>query len=123
MRRSIATALVLAVLTAGAYGQEAAERYIPIGQSPGVSGISSYVGPVQDVSPGAGTLTVVEGGVTRIVKVTDRTRIYQDYSAEQRSNRIGRLADCRPGQTVEIKFVDAAARSEAEWIKVRMAGH
>ncbi len=122
MTRTMAMALIFAVLATGAYGQEAAERYIPIGQSPGVSGKSSYLGPVRNVSMSAGTLTVLEDGVTRIVKVTDQTRIYQDYSAKQRSNGIGGLGDCRIGRTVEIKFIDAARRSEAEWIKVRMNG-
>lgn len=43
-----------------AHAQEATERYIPLGQSPGVSGKLTSIGEIAEVDPRARTLTIAE---------------------------------------------------------------
>jgi hypothetical protein len=117
-------ALVIVVVALGgaveAFGQEATEMYIPIGQSPGVSNKSSLLGTIESVDPGKRTLTVSGPAGTRKFQITDRTAIWIDRSAQKQRNQTGALADLQPGRKVEIKPDEGAGQAFAKWIKVQL---
>ena len=117
--RKLLTAAVAILSTLGgvslAHGQRATELYIPIGASPGVSGIHTLIGPIEAVDAGLRTLRV--GGTT--VAIADTTEIWLDRSARAQSAATGSLGDCAPGRTAEVKLREGAAAPVAEWVKVR----
>ncbi len=102
-------------------GQKSAERYIPIGKSPGLSGKVTYLGKV-------GTLNEKEkaiGGTGWSATITDKTHIWIDRSKQKKSAEIGTIADLKPGRVVEVKYEGKEAGKKAgpaEWIKVEDAG-
>lgn len=108
----------LSLLTSGAGAHPATERYIPIGywSSVGVGG--TYLGSVTAVAAKATSLSFVEGGVSKSIRITDDTRIYVDRSHLGKKNTTGSRADLRAGRTMEIRL---AKDGTAAWIKVRAA--
>ncbi len=121
MRLLVGIALTLALLCVPGRvsGQQATERYIPIGRSPGVSDTSSWAGEIESVVVASRTLHVIGAAGQRSVSLTDRTRIWLDRSGAGRSNQTGSLADCRAGRRVEVHYADPEQRS-ADWIKIRV---
>lgn len=95
--------------------QEATEQFIPVGRSPGLSGIQTVIGNVEAVDAEAATVTV-EG--VPPVRITERTRIWLDRSQIGETSTVGTLEDVQVGRRIEVKFVDNEAREEADWIKV-----
>ncbi|HSG81760.1 MAG TPA: hypothetical protein VLC48_05910 [Gemmatimonadota bacterium] len=118
----IAAVIAMLCWTSLANGQEMTERYIPIGQSPGISGEYSYIGQLQSVDAQNRTITVEDAGVTRIIKVTEKTRIWLDRSKQRMTNIVGSMDDLRTGVRVEVMYVDYAKKEAANWIKVEVAG-
>ncbi len=102
-----------------AFGQEATEMFIPIGQSPGVSNKSSLLGTVESVDAGKRTLSVSGPAGTQKIELTDRTLIWIDRSLQKQRNQAGTLADLQRGRKVEIKLGEGAAKAIAKWIKVQ----
>lgn len=100
-----------------AQAHEATELYIPVGQSPGISGTLTDVGEVEAVDPQARTLTVG----SRTVEVTDETKIYVDRSLLKRRSTTGTFADLGAGLKVEILYVEPGRRQSARWVKVQLA--
>lgn len=115
----LAMALLVPILmyTGNAQSQYAFERYIPIGQSPGMSEKYTYIGKIRAVDTQTRALEVREKGVRYAVNITGSTKIWLDRSKSRRQNQAGSLKDCRKGRRVEIKFTDAN-RDTAAWIKV-----
>jgi hypothetical protein len=123
MRRLFIAATLAAVLMAGvsfAHGQRQTERYIPIGQSPGVSGKSAWIGTIAATDPKARTLTVTLADSRYTVAVTERTRIWLDRSRLKQTALNGSYSDLQPGRRVEVKYSGARGEGAAEWIKVGM---
>lgn len=118
----LALALVVVALggTLQAFGQEATEMFIPIGQSPGVSNKSSLLGTVESVDPRKRTLRVSGPAGAQAVEITDRTLIWIDRSPQRQPNQKGTLADLQRGRKVEIKLGEGAAKTIAKWIKVQL---
>lgn len=118
--------LVILVVTLGgahaAYGQEATEIYIPIGQSPGLSEKTSLIGTLESVDRGRKTVTVSSASGARTVALTERTSIWLDRSLQKQPNRSGAIADLQQGRKVEIKLRKGEPKPVAEWIKVQVAG-
>ena len=106
---------------AAAQAQWATERYIPIGQSPGISGKVAMIGTVSQFEGGTLTLAVPGHAGPYRMQVTPATRIWLDRSAARQSTLDGTVSDLRAGRRVEIKFADERNRSAAHWIKVDMA--
>jgi len=99
------------------------EQFIPIGQSPGLSGKHTVIGKLQSVNPQAKTCTVAGTTGALNVKITERTKIWLDRSKLQQPNVPGTLADLRPGATVEVKpegHQGGVSSAPAEWIKVEV---
>ena len=105
---------------AQAQGQQMTEMFIPIGQSPGVSGKSSLVGAIESVNPQKRTLAVSGPSGTQPVVLTDRTRIWIDRTQLRMPNQTGTLANLQKGLKVEVKFRDADQKRVADWIKVQV---
>jgi hypothetical protein len=125
MRRMLALlcGALLAVLAASAaFAQRATERYIPIGQSPGLSGKHTVIGTISAVDAKGRTLTCSYEAATITMKVTDRTKIWLDKSQVKQSNLAGSFTDCMAGRRMEAKYVnnDRRAGAEVEWIKVQV---
>ncbi len=118
--RFLSTGLVAALLcgVSAAYGQQATERHIPLGQSPGLSRSHTDIGPIESVDARAQTVTVGTPTGSRSVTATGRTRIWLDLSAFGLTSRTGAFADLRVGRTIEVKYRDPARRAFADWIKV-----
>lgn len=121
-RRRLFARCALALLAAPliARAQKATEQFIPIGQSPGLSGKATVIGTVEAIDVAARTMTVSAGATSYRCALTDRTRIWIDRSAQRLSAMTGRLADLQKGRRVEVKFTDAT-RKTAEWVKVEAA--
>jgi len=113
-----------ALVAAGASAQEMTERFIPIGQSPGLSGKHTVIGKIQAVNARDQTVAIVAPTGAWNAKVTDRTKIWLDRSSLRQPNLKGTFADLRPGATVEVKPEGrqaGASGGPAEWIKVQVS--
>jgi hypothetical protein len=121
-KHAISIALLISCLSGAvlARGQEATERYIPIGQSPGLSRQYNYMGPIDAVDAENRTLTIAGPSGARVVKLTERTRIWLDRSMLESTSSSGSFEDCLLGRTVEVKYEDPSRRELADWIKVQI---
>ena len=123
MNRYLTLAIVVVALggTLDASGQEATEMFIPIGQSPGLSGKGSLIGTLESVDRGKGMVTISSLSGTQAVRFTDRTPIWLDRSLQKQPNQNGTIADLQQGRKVEIKLRKGEPKADAEWIKVQIA--
>lgn len=96
------------------YGQQATERYIPIGSSPGVSGTDSVIGTISAVDYETRSMQIDGADGTVTVTMDDATRYYVDLTGAGRSNRTGSLRSCEAGQRVEVRL---RADGKVDWIK------
>ncbi len=119
-RHSIGAALILAavLLAPGVDAQQATERFIPVGQSPGISGKYSYIGKIEQVDPQKRTILVAGPEGSRTIEITDATKIWLDRTQQRKSCESGAVTDLRPGLRVEVKYADYAKKEKAEWIKM-----
>lgn len=105
-----------------AFGQKATEIFIPIGESPGLSGKHSIMGEIDSVDYQSYTMTITDSSGSYTVKVMGDTRIWLDKSALKLTNVNGTIEDCQAGRFVEVKYKnpEKQAKMQAEWIKVRI---
>lgn len=101
-----------------ARAQEATERFIPIGQSPGVSGVLSYIGEIESRDAQNNTVTVSGAEGSRTFTITDSTRIWVDRSSQQATNLVGARDALQVGRRIEVKFLSPEQNTVADWIKV-----
>ena len=99
------------------HAQQAAEQFIPIGYSPGVSDTYSIIGIIIDVDEETHTIVVDSKRGERAIKVMPMTRIWLDRSKSKRTNTVGSYSDCVVGRKVEVMH-DHADDSVADWIKI-----
>lgn len=121
MRTHILQALVVVALSSvaqDARAQQTTEQFIPVGQSPGVSNVLSYIGEIESSDRAARTVTVAgpEGSMTFMI--TDSTEVWLDRSAMRESSVVGSLTDLTVGRRIEVKYENPETRDVAEWIKV-----
>lgn len=118
-RGLIATAVLVPLLLGAqaAHGQKSTEQFIPLGQSPGLSATATDIAAISAVDADNRTITLPTAG-GRIVKVTERTRIWLDRSKLGQPNVSGAFEDLRVGRQVEVLYEDETRRQTAEWIKV-----
>jgi hypothetical protein len=103
-----------------AHAQQATERYIPLGQSPGLSGKHTYIGPISAADPENGTLTVFGPAGSRAVRITERTRIWLDRTKLELPSLEGHFEDFRRGRMVEVEYEDHERKESAAWVKVEI---
>ncbi len=115
----IATILLAIAVAATpvANSQQTTEQYVPIGQSPGISGKYSYIGNIVAVDKDANTLTVQGERGTKTMSVPPNTRIWLDRSKAKRTNIDATFEDCEVGRKVEVMY-DHDDNEVAEWIKI-----
>ncbi len=118
--KGIGLAVALFAAISYAHGQKEAERFIPIGQSPGVSQKHSSIGEIAAVDPAARTVTIAEPSGRRTVRITDKTRIWLDRTRLKQTNVTGSFADLQKGRRAEVKYEDPTSRQTAEWVKVEV---
>ncbi len=114
--------LALGLAASPASAQEATERYIPLGQSPGLSGVVTFIGEVTEADPVARSITVRADAESRTVVVPETADIWLDRSARREANTRGGFSDLQVGRTVEVMYLDPAARQGVDWIKVAIGG-
>jgi len=102
-----------------AHAEKSTELYIPMGQSPGLSGAYTVLGNIDQVNLQNRTLKMSGASGSYTVKLTESTSIYLDWSKVKLTNTYGTLADCKVGDTVEVKFEDNSHNKPIEWIKVQ----
>lgn len=107
---------LIVLVPAFSAAQQATEVYIPIGDSPGVSGEKSIIGSIASVEHGEYRMTISTAGERKSVTMTPKTRYYIDKSYEKLRSEVGSYEDCEVGMRVEVYVNDAA---EAIWVKVR----
>jgi len=118
---AVTLALALCAGVRDAHAQQTTERFIPVGQSPGISGTRSYLGEIVSVNLQRKTFTVRDAQGLRTIKVAPGTRIWLDRSAQQLTNATGSMTDLEVGRRVEVLYVDDRRRDTADWIKVVVA--
>lgn len=117
--RTTALAGLLAMaLAIPASAQRGTEQFIPLGQSPGVSGISAYLGSIQAVDSAQNTVTIAGPQGERTITVTDSTSCWLDRSIQHKPTTVVKLSDLKVGWMAEVKYLDPAKKEGAEWIKV-----
>ena len=115
--RSMAWVGAACAVTLFASAQEMTERFIPIGESPGVSNETSIIGEIVAVDTSRRTLTVEAEGERRTLQVNNATRIWLDRSSVGRTNETASYADCDVGRRAEVNYGEPGNRT-AEWIKL-----
>ena len=113
--------MVLLGAASHAHGQKETERYIPIGQSPGLSQKQTAMGEIAEIDPRQQTITFTEQAGRRTVKIAEKTRIWLDRSKLKQTNLNGSFADLQKGRRVEVKYEDPERREVAEWVKVEVS--
>jgi hypothetical protein len=113
--------MVLLGAASHAHGQKETERYIPIGQSPGLSQKQTAMGEIAEIDPRQQTITFTEQAGRRTVKIAEKTRIWLDRSKLKQTNLNGSFADLQQGRRVEVKYEDPERREVAEWVKVEVS--
>ena len=123
--RAVVAGLGLAITflcaTSYAHGQKATEQYIPIGQSPGLSHKYTWIGQISDMNTRDQTVTIADPGGARVMKVTDKTRIWLDRTKIKQPNLRGVFADLQKGRVAEVKYLDPEHRQIADWVKVEIS--
>jgi hypothetical protein len=119
--RSLRGALLLALLVLPpAYAQKATEQFIPIGQSPGISGVETRIGEIVASDKTTLTLQVGDAAEPVTVRLTDKTRIFLDRSKLKQSNLAGTVADLQKGRLAEVRLVGPPEPPAADWVKVEI---
>lgn len=105
-----------------AYGQKTTEIYIPLGQSPGLSGTVTVIGKIEAIDARNRTIKIAGPPGTASAQVTGRTKIWLDKSYLRLTNIEGSFADLRKGGMVEVKYEgrEPKEKGPAEWIKVKV---
>src|SRR5207249_10408235 len=101
-----------------ASAQKTTEQFIPVGQSPGLSGKHTVIGTVQAVNARDHTVTIAGPAETRSATVTDRTRIWLHQRRMTPHYVTVTLAALRQGVTRNINHDDptgASASGPAQW--------
>jgi hypothetical protein len=124
-----AAGLMLAAATAAsAQAQRLTEQYIPIGESPGVSGSElAVIGTVTEVDQRRGVMTVDVAGQPTMFVMTPQTHVWLDRSDEGGANLDVGYAGLNVGDVVEVKSGEPAVLAASaggaktpvvEWIKI-----
>lgn len=126
MKRLLSISCAMILLPAGtiAYAQRSTEMYIPIGQSPGISGKQTAIGTITEVRQQDRVITCSLASGTISAKITPKTKVWIDRTRAKRASGYGSFADCTKGRKVEVKYLNNDRRDggEADWVKVEAPG-
>ena len=112
--------IILIGITPILYAEKAAELYIPVGQSPGLSDSYNLIGRIDAVDYQNRSLTVIGTTGRFTVYITEYTLIFMDKSMLRQPSRYGTFADIKPSIIVEVRFEADKRHRPAEWIKLQI---
>jgi hypothetical protein len=121
-RLALLVGLTALTATVPAAAQRMTERFIPLGKSPGVSGVTAYMGTISAVDASRRTVTITGPQGAYTIQLSDSTWIWLDRSGQRQPTLAGKLADLQVGWMAEVKYLDPAKKEGAEWIKVAAPG-
>ena len=124
MSRYFTITAIICTMIIGVFSVQAekeTELYIPIGHSPGLSGKYTVMGKIDQVDSKNQSIIMSGSSGSYSVQLTPDTSIYLDRSKAKLPNPYGTLADCKAGDTFEVKFEDNSHNKPAQWIKVEKA--
>lgn len=110
--------IISLVSLSSVHAEKSAELYIPIGQSPGLSGEDTIIGKIDEVDPQNQIILISDAAGSHTVEITEGTEFFLDRSKARLPNTYGTLDDCKVGDTVEVNFKDNDPSETADWIKV-----
>jgi hypothetical protein len=122
LRLGVALGVALLGSASLAHGQRATERFIPIGQSPGVSETLSTIGTIVAVDAEQRRISLAGPAGPVTVRIEDSTRIWIDRHALGLGPTTGSFGDCREHRRAEVKYADPDTREVAEWVKLEERG-
>lgn len=116
----LTTTLLLFNWSQFAQAQKETEIYIPIGESPGISGIVSVTGTIDSIFQVSldSFVVTLKGGIS--FRTNTLTTVYLDKSLIPAKNEKGSLSGLSKNQFIEIKFRGNDPSEAAEWIKIRI---
>lgn len=122
-RRTLGIWTILAALCSAALADahKATERYIPLGQSPGVSHVLTAVGKIEGVDPRRKSITIATSSGILVIGIRQDSKIWVDRSKSKQTSLVGSFADLKSGSAIEVKFADPARKQFADWVKVEAA--
>lgn len=112
---AITSGLALFAISA-AWSHPGTEQYIPIGKSPGISNVKSYVGAIRSVRETESGFSMAVEDADMQIDVDQSTKIYLDTGSGN-ANTVGSEEDCRVGRTVEVYLHESGV---AYWVKIKM---
>ena len=115
-----ATAIILLSIVQNIDAQEATEIYIPVGQSPGLSGEYTTLGKISKINTNKRTISMSDSAGSYNLKITDKTKIWLDRSKLKLRNKKGSIKDVREGMLAEVKYQKNKQGGSVEWIKVQL---
>ncbi len=111
--------IVASITCSNVLAQKAAEQFIPLGQSPGLSGVKTLLGTIRAVDPASNTITIdLDKGGIAVIGMGPSTRIWVDLAAAHKSNHAGSLVNLLPGLKLEV-MPKRDKPNQAEWLKVK----
>ena len=112
--------LILVFGISETYAQKATEIFIPVGQSPGVSGIYSMVAKIVDVKSEDQTINMSNSSGNYTVKIMEQTQIWLDRSKLKMKNKVGSFSDLKSNLTIEVRYKDKERKGEVIWVKIQL---
>jgi hypothetical protein len=124
LRILILCTALLSAAASDAGAQQATEIFIPIGQSPGLSGTHTLIGTIDAVDLQNRTITMTDAaGASHTVRFAEDTRFWLDQSQRKVLNTEGAPADLLAGRRIEVYLGrDENAAEPADWIKIEVTG-
>lgn len=108
-------------LTQSVIAQYATEIFIPLGQSPGLSGSLTTMGRVSAVNIQNKSISVSDSDDTHDLKISNNTKIWLDQSKLKLNNKKASIRDIREGMRAEVKYIKNEKGGAVEWIKIQLA--
>lgn len=103
------------------HAQYATEIFIPLGQSPGISGKHTTLGEIESVNIQTKTLSMSDAESSYDIKISDSTQLWLDQSKLNLINKKASIEDVRKGMRAEVKYIKNNKGGTVEWIKVQHA--
>jgi len=100
--------------------QDATEIFIPVGQSPGVSGIYSIIAKIDDVNTEDNSLNMSNSSSSYTVKIMKQTQIWLDRSKLKVTNKVGSFSDFKSNLTIEVRYKDKEHKGKVDWVKIQI---
>ncbi len=116
---ALVVTLILGFGISETYAQKATEIFIPVGQSPGVSGSYSMIAKIDRVKSEDQTINISNSSGSYTVKIMEQTQIWLDRSKLKMTNKVGSFSDLKSNLTIEVRYKDKERKGEVAWVKIQ----